>query len=170
VKYRLAHAKGSPYTVEGDALADVQRALRTVRARAGEWSVDPQRVGIIGFSAGGELVALAATRYDLGAPGAADPIDRVSDRPAFQALLYPSIPRNLKLSKETPRAFLLCGADDQPGISQGLAQLYLDLRHAGAAAELHIYAGVGHGFGLRPSNEGPVTAWPQQFLDWIGAP
>ncbi len=169
LKYRLARAKGSKYTVEGDALADVQRAIRTVRARAVEWAIDPERVGVIGFSAGGELAALAATRYDRGVPGAADSIERMSSRPDFQALLYPSIPKNMKLSKETPPAFLLCGADDTPRISQGLAQLYLDLRHAGAAAELHIYAGVGHGFGLRASNRGPVTAWPQELLDWLDA-
>jgi acetyl esterase/lipase len=83
VKYRLAAEPGSTYKVERESLADVQRAIRTVRNRAAEWNVDPQRIGIIGFSAGGNLSALAATRYDSGTAGAADPIDRESSKPAF---------------------------------------------------------------------------------------
>jgi acetyl esterase/lipase len=169
LKYRLAHAPGSRYTVAGEELADVQRAIRLVRDRAAQWKVDPERVGVMGFSAGGELAALAATAADApgATPGAADPIDRQSSRPRFQALLYPALPPGMQFSPSTPTAFLLCGADDQPAISLGLAQLYLALRRAGASAELHIYDGVGHGFGLRSSNTGPVAAWPQQFLAWL---
>ena len=74
----------------------------------------------------------------------------------------------MQLNADTPPMFLLCGADDQPAISQGVADLYLALRRAGVSAELHVYAGVGHGFGLRPDNSGPVAAWPQQFLQWLG--
>jgi acetyl esterase/lipase len=167
LKYRLAHAPGSTYTVEGNALADVQRAIRLVRSRASQWKIDPDRVGVMGFSAGGELAALAATRYDSGMPNAADSIERLSSRPRFQALLYPAIPRGMSLSGDTPPAFLLCGADDQPAISLGLAEFYTALRRAGAHAELHIYDGAGHGFGLRPANTGPVAAWPRRFLEWL---
>jgi endo-1,4-beta-xylanase len=74
----------------------------------------------------------------------------------------------LNFSPETPPAFLLGGAEDQPAISQGLADLYLALIRAGGHAELHIYEGVGHGFGLRVGNTGPVGAWPQRFLEWLG--
>lgn len=167
LKYRLAREPGSFYT-EKDALADVQRAIRLVRSQAAQWQLDPKRVGVMGFSAGGELAALAASRYDRGTAGAGDTVDRQSSRPSFQALLYPGIPPDLHYSPETPPAFLLAGSEDQPAISQGLAELYLALRRAGSHAELHIYEGVGHGFGLRADNTGPVAAWPQQFLEWLG--
>lgn len=167
LKYRLAHEPGSSYTVEGHALADVQRAIRLMRSRAGAWHIDPRRVGVMGFSAGGELAALAGTRFDDGAAVSSDPLERLSSRPDFQALIYPSIPKDMRLSVATPPAFLLCGAEDQPAISQGLAELYLAMRRAGLHAELHIYDGVGHGFGLRAENLGPSAAWPQRFLDWL---
>jgi endo-1,4-beta-xylanase len=167
LKYRLAHQAGSSYTVEGHALADVQRAIRVVRSRASAWGIDPQRIGVMGFSAGGELAELAGTRFDAGAPGAADALERLSSRPDFQALIYPGLRQELPLSAATPPAFLLCGADDQPYISQGLAELYLAMRRAGVRAELHIYDGVGHGFGLRAENAGPSAAWPERFLDWL---
>ena len=168
LKYRLARAQSSTYTIEGHALADVQRAIRLVRSRAAQWNLNPDHVGVMGFSAGGELAALSATRYDGGLPNSADPIERMNSRPRFQALLYPAIPRSMKLTPDTPPAFLLCGSDDQSAVSQGLAQLYLALRRAGARAELHIYDGVGHGFGLRSGNSGPVAAWPWRFLEWLG--
>ena len=169
LKYRLAHAPGSTYTVEGSALADVQRAIRVVRSRAAEWSLDPDQVGIMGFSAGGELAALAGmAAADGGVANSGDPVERMSARPRFQALLYPAIPqRSMNLSPDTPPTFLLGGAADQPAISQGLAELYLALRRAGAHAELHIYDGVGHGFGIRPGNTGPAAAWPTRFLEWL---
>src|SRR5438874_3102397 len=111
VKYRLAKEPGSTYTVERDSLGDVQRAIRIVRSHAVEWRVDPQRVGVIGFSAGGELAALASTRADGGSRDASDHVDRESSRPAFQALIYPGIPQDeiKSLTKDTPPAFLLCG-------------------------------------------------------------
>jgi acetyl esterase/lipase len=167
LKYRLAREPGSSFTVQGHALADLQRAIRLVRSRSAQWQLDPQRIGVMGFSAGGELAALSATRYDNGAPHSSDPIERVSSRPGFQALLYPSIPQDMMLTADTPPAFLLCGAADDPKISQGLAELYLALRRAGARAELHIYDGVAHGFGLRAANVGPVAGWPQRFVEWL---
>jgi acetyl esterase/lipase len=174
LKYRLAREKGSTYTIEGDALRDIQRAIRLVRSRAAEWGINPDRIGVMGFSAGGQLAALAAIRYDAGIDGAADPIDRQSSRPAFQALIYPGPPRDVNispssLSKDTPQAFLLCGEDDRPDISQGLAEYYLALKRAGASAELHVYTGVGHGFGLRSRNTGPIATWLYRFLDWMSA-
>jgi acetyl esterase/lipase len=169
LKYRLARAEGSTYTVEGESLSDVQRAIRIVRSRAVEWRLDPARVGVMGFSAGGELAALAGTRYDDGAADSSDPVAKQGSRPSFQALLYPAIPTGLNFSPQTPRAFLLGGAQDQPAISQGLAELYLAMRRAGVQVELHIYDGVGHGFGLRADNTGPVAAWPQRFLEWLDA-
>lgn len=167
LKYRLAREKGSTYTIEGNALPDIQRAIRLVRSRASEWKLDPRSVGVMGFSAGGELAALASTRYDAGSPGAADPVERESSKPAFQALLYPAIPQDLRLSGETPPAFLACGENDRPEIAHGLPELYLALKRAGVSAELHVYAKTGHGFGVRESNRPPVSDWPSLFYEWL---
>ena len=169
LKYRLSRAQGSPYTIEGHSLADVQRAIRLVRGRSVQWRLDKHRVGVMGFSAGGELAELAATRYDHGANAAIDPIERESSRPDFQVLLYPALPHDLKLSRDTPAALLIGGADDQPAVSAGLKALDVELREEGVPSELHIYSGIGHGFGLRPENTGAVASWPQRVLEWLGA-
>jgi endo-1,4-beta-xylanase len=169
LKYRLAREKGSTYKVEGESLADIERAIRVVRSRAAEWGIDPERIGVMGFSAGGELAALAASRFDAGSPDAPDPIDRLSSKPAFQALIYPALPKDVKLSRDTPAAFLACGENDRKDISQGLPELYLELKRAGAAAELHVYTGVGHGFGVRATTKGAVANWPAQFLGFLEA-
>ncbi|MGD0734538.1 MAG: alpha/beta hydrolase [Terracidiphilus sp.] len=167
LKYRLAKEPGSTYTVEGTELNDTQRALRLIRSRAAKWGIDPNRLGVMGFSAGGELAALASTRYDEGNMGAADPIDHESSRPAFQALIYPAIPSAMKLSKDTPPAFLACGEADRDDIANGVPELYLALRKEGVSAELHVYARTGHGFGLRQSNHGPAAGWIDQFYGWL---
>ncbi len=167
LKYRLAREPGSAYTIEGSALPDIKRAIRLVRSRASEWELNPEHIGVMGFSAGGELAALASTRYDEGTSSAADPVERENSKPAFQALLYPAIPHDMKVSKETPAAFLACGEDDRPEIAQGLPELYLALKRASVSAELHVYAGVGHGFGIRQNNGPAVSLWPQLFLDWL---
>jgi len=170
LKYRLAKEKGSTYTVEGDALPDMQRAIRLVRSRAAEWGIDPDRVGVMGFSAGGELATMAAFRFDSGNPAASDPIDKLSDKPTFEALMYPgglSPEAIAKVTKEMPPAFLLCGADDRENIAQLLPELFVAMKKAGVSAELHEYAGVGHGFGLRLSQHGAVADWPQVFLEWM---
>jgi len=169
LKYRLAREKGSTYTIQDHAFADTQRAIRLVRNRAAAWGIDPARIGVMGFSAGGELAALAATRDDPHPANATDPIDAESSKPAFFALLYPAIPKDMKLSKDTPPAFLVCGENDRLNISQGLPQLYLALKQAGASAELHVFAGVGHGFGLRETTRGPVANWPARFREWLDA-
>jgi acetyl esterase/lipase len=167
LKYRLAREKDSTYTIEGHALADTQRALRVARSRATEWGIDPERIGVMGFSAGGELAALASARYTAASESTTDPIERQSSKPAFQALIYPAIPRDMPLSKDTPPAFLLCGEKDRQNISQGLPELYLALKRAGASAELHVYAGVGHGFGMRETTKGAVASWTTRFHEWL---
>jgi acetyl esterase/lipase len=167
LKYRLAREKGSTYTIEGTSLADTQRAIKLVKSKAAEWRVDTARIGVIGFSAGGELAALAATHVDEGTASAADPVDRLSSKVGFFGLMYPAIPRDMPLSKDMPPAFLVCGENDRQNISQGLAELYVAMKKAGAQAELHVYTKVGHGFGVRATTKGPVAQWPQRFYEWM---
>jgi endo-1,4-beta-xylanase len=176
LKYRLSKDEATPagaaqpYTIDRDELADAQRALRLVRSRAAEWGVNPARVGIIGFSAGGEVSLLAATRGTAGEASAVDPLDRLSSKPDFFGLIYPGgLQRtDIELNKETPPAFLACGADDRPTISELLPEFYLKCKKAGVPAELHIYAGAGHGFGVRNTNTAPSAGWIDRFGDWLG--
>ena len=169
LKHRLAREEGSTYTIEGHALADTQRALRLIRSRASEWGVDPARLGAIGFSAGGELVALACMRPGDGKADATDAIERQNARPAFQALIYPGRSGDIMPAKDSPPAFLACGEKDRTDIAEGLADVYLRFKRAGASAELHVFAGVGHGFGLRAGMKGPVAGWPDRFAEWLDA-
>jgi endo-1,4-beta-xylanase len=169
LKHRLAREPGSTYTIAEHALADTQRALRLIRSHAAEWHVDPARLGAIGFSAGGELVALAAMKPADGVVGAPDPVELQPARLAFQALIYPGRSGDILPAAEAPPAFLLCGENDRKDIGEGLAEVYLRFKRAGASAELHVYAGVGHGFGLRARMQGPVATWPERFVEWLGA-
>jgi acetyl esterase/lipase len=169
LKYRLAKAKGSPYKIDVHELMDAQRAIRLVRSRAGEWGVDPHKVGIMGFSAGGEVAILASTQFDKPVIGSNDDIDKLDCRPDFQALVYPgglNNPSSITVTKNTPPAFLACSYTDRLTISENLATFYLILKAAGVPAELHIYNSGGHGFGIRPTTQ-PVGTWPDRFVDWL---
>jgi endo-1,4-beta-xylanase len=166
---RLAREKGSTYTIEGDELPDTQRAMRLIRSHAAEWNVDPDRLGMIGFSAGGELVNLLVEKNDDGNPQAADPIDRFGCKPAFQGLLYPGNSKSIAPTKDSPPAFLVCGAKDRPDISEGLPNVYLLFKKAGVPVELHIYANTGHGFGYRPRSTAAANQWPFRFQEWLMA-
>ncbi len=168
LRYRLAREPESTYTIEGNALPDTQRAIRLIRSRAAEWGIDPQRVGAIGFSAGGELVALAWMRPGEGKADAADPMDRESGRPSFQGLIYPGRSGDIVPTKDAPPAFMACGEKDRTDIAEGLAEVYLRFKRAGVSAEFHVYAGVGHGFGFRATTKGPVAGWVDRFYDWLG--
>lgn len=167
MKYRLARQNESTYTVEGTSLDDTQRAIRVVKSRAAEVGIDPERVGVMGFSAGGQLAALAGSHVSEGKPDAADPVERLSSKVGFFALIYPAIPKDMPLSKDMPPAFLVCGENDRQNIAQGLPELYIAMKKAGAQAELHVYTKVGHGFGVRPNTKGPVAQWPQRFVEWL---
>ncbi len=167
LKYRLAKEVGSPYTVEGDELADAQRAERIVRYRATEWHVSPSRIGVLGFSAGGELAALAGTRPFQGTPGSDDPIARTDARADFMILVYPGLSQQPAVAKDVPPTFLLCGANDSSAIVSGTIALDQAIAQAGGSAELHILAGVGHGFGIRADNPASVALWPTLVYDWL---
>ena len=167
LKYRLAREPGSAYTIQEHAMADTRRALRTVRSRAQEWGIKPDRIGIMGFSAGGELAAFAAMKSDAGQADAADPIERASSRPDFQALIYPGTSNLFTVEKGMPPLFIACGYGDRPDISEGMASLYLKYKAAGVKAELHIYSNAGHGFGYRPDTTTAAGAWPFRFREWL---
>jgi endo-1,4-beta-xylanase len=170
LKYRLAKEEGSPYKVEVHPYADAQRAIRTIRARADEWHVNPSKVGFMGFSAGGEVAVLASTKYDFGNPDSSDSIERQSSRPDYQILIYPGIQAgNVTVTKNTPPTFMLC-ADNDKGPSTAIPALYLKLKEAGVPAELHIYASGGHGFGLRPDDPRHnviYSTWALRLKDWM---
>lgn len=167
LKYRLAREPGSTYTIQDHAMADARRAIRTVRSRAAEWGIDPQKIGIMGFSAGGELAAFAAMENDPGKADAEDVIERASSRPDFQALIYPGTSDLFSAKKGMPPVFIACGFDDRKDISEGMATLYLKYKAAGVKAELHIFSGVGHGFGYRPDRTNAAGKWPERFMDWM---
>lgn len=169
LKHRLAREPGSTYTIQDHALADTQRAIRLIRSRAREWNFDPERLGAMGFSAGGELVALACMRPGEGQANAADPLERLNSRPAFQALIYPGRSADINPEKNAPPAFLACSENDRKDISEGLAEVYLRFKRVGASAEIHVYATGGHGFGLRTANTGSLAGWPDRFLEWLGS-
>lgn len=171
LKYRLARATGSTYQVDKESLMDVQRAIRSVRGNAEAWGIDPKRVGLIGFSAGGELALLAATRYEHPVPTPShNLVDSQDCRPDFVGLLYPgglNDPDSVTIPKDMPPEFLCCTYTDRPTISRNLALFYLRLKAANVPAELHIYGSGGHGFGVRPTGR-PVASWPDRFIDWMG--
>ena len=167
VKYRLAREPGSTYKIDIEAIADTLRAIRLVRSRAAEWNVNPDAIGVMGFSAGGELAYMAAMRMEGGLEKSEDAIDRQSARPNFQALIYPGTSGKIVPTKDSPPVFLACGNLDRPDISQGLAEVYLRFKQVGVPAELHIYAKVGHGFGLTSKLKPPASEWPVQFQQWV---
>ncbi|HEV3078657.1 MAG TPA: alpha/beta hydrolase fold domain-containing protein [Gemmataceae bacterium] len=189
LQYRLAPRYHHPAPMQ-----DVQRALRIVRARAGEWNIDPKRIGIWGFSAGGHLASTAATHFDSGKSDADDPIERVSCRPDFAILCYPVISmepktthggsKNSLLGREpdaslvelmsndrqvtpqTPPTFLFHTNADAAVPAENSVLFYLALRKAKVPAELHIYEKGAHGVGLAPKD--PVlSTWPELLAAWL---
>jgi acetyl esterase/lipase len=176
LKYRLARDPnsvadaGAAYTIEGDAAADLRRALRWVRAHAAEYGVDPQRVGAMGFSAGGELVSLVADSPEP-APSASarlDAIDRQSSRPDFQVLVYPGpLGYPAKAPTNAPPAFLVAGSKDSCCMPPTIG-LYQQLLAAGVSAELHLYADTDHAFNVGQRGERvSVQHWPDRLTDWL---
>ena len=169
LKYRLARDQGSTYSIENDAAADLRRAVRWVRAHAAEYGVDPNRVGVMGFSAGGELVSLVADNPAPPAAGAKqDAVDQHSARPDFQVLVYPGplgVPA--KSVQNAPPAFIVAGSADKCCGPPAVA-LYQQLVAAGVSAELHMYADTDHAFNMGQRSERLSDVhWPDRLADWL---
>ena len=167
LKYRLPNEAGSPYNLD-HVRADAYRALRLVRSRAGEFHVDPQRIGMLGFSAGGAVVMMVAFDPGEGDPKALDPIDRVNGRPNFQMLVYPGgqVPR--KIPADSPPAFLLCANDDEYGCDKVTMELLQKFRDAKVPVEAHLLARGRHGFNMGDrSSFAAVRDWPHRLADWL---
>lgn len=172
LKYRVPPRKGEvPYLAP---LQDVQRALSLARLHASEWHLDPNRIGIIGFSAGGDLAALASTRYNHRAYSPVDEADQMSCRPDFALLIYPGLlagktawklAPELTVTSNTPPSFLVQTEDDPVHVENSL-DYYLALKKAGVPTEMHLYAKGGHGYGLRATAR-PVSGWPKLAEVWL---
>jgi endo-1,4-beta-xylanase len=172
LKYRLAREPNSKYKLPDTPTQDGQRAMRLVRSRAEEWGIKPNRIGLMGLSAGGELTAMVCDADGKGHDDSDDPVERQSARPDFQALIYsgPLGIRDQKITKEMnfPPTFIAVGDEDGNKFQTMLASHYLALKNAGVSAELHIYAKTGHGFGLRDRNANqPSNAWIQRFVEFL---
>lgn len=167
LKYRLARDPGSGYSIERDAAADLARAVRWVRAHATDYGVDPGRIGVMGFSAGGELVSLVADNPLPAAP-VRDAVDRMSARPDFQVLIYPGplgIPA--ALPAKAPPAFIAAGTLDACCAPPAMT-LYTQLRSAGVSAELHMFADTDHAFNIGARSERiSILHWPDRLADWL---
>jgi acetyl esterase/lipase len=193
LKYRLPHSKSVVIRHEAP-MQDAQRAVRLVRHRAASWNIAPDKIGIMGFSAGGHLASTAATHFDAGDAAATDPVERESSRPDFAILVYPVVTfqgdfahlgsrKNLlgenpephlidyfsnekQVTAETPPSFLVHGNDDKGVPVENSIEFYRALRRHGVDAELHVYKHGRHGFGVGRWG-GPVASWTKRCEDWL---
>ena len=168
LKYRLAQTPNYHYTVEGDALQDTQQAMRIIRARAKEWGVKTDHVGILGFSAGGALAALADIRFDRGNASSADPILQQSCRPDFVGLVYAGwAPMDITAPKDAAPAFLTSAGKDDEFHARETVEFFNSLFKAGVPADLFIYGHGGHGGAISPRKGIPFGTWHLRFQDWL---
>src|SRR5437763_1683366 len=176
LKYRVPRRPDEP---KGEParrpLQDAQRAVSLVRSRAKEWGIAPDRIGMIGFSAGGHLAIATATSFEKRTYEPVDDIDKVSCRPEFAIPVYSGylkakdkdgLAPGLRVPAGTPPVFLVHGGDDLISPPEHSVVMYLALRRAGVPAELHIYAGTAHDFGVRKSDR-PYAAWTQTCAAWM---
>lgn len=171
LKYRVPRRKNLP--PHQAPLQDAQRAMSLIRSRAAEWGIDADRIGILGFSAGGHCSAATMTNFDRRTYPRVDAADDVSSRPDFGVLVYPAylldkegeVSPEIRVTPQTPPAFFAHAANDGV-LPENSIGMFLAMKKAGVASELHIYTSGGHGFGLRPS-EHPVSTWPDRCEAWL---
>jgi acetyl esterase/lipase len=175
LKYRVPNT--GPYMTKSPAaLEDAQRAVGLVRSHAAEWKIDPNRIGVLGFSAGAHLAVALSTHYDKRLYPAIDAADQQSSRPDFAVIVYPGYladAENSFLDKldihptaQTPPSFIVQAEDDPVHVENSTAY-FLALKNAKVPAELHLYSQGGHGYGLRPQANWPVTTWPGSVEIWL---
>ena len=174
LKYRVPRREGRP--AYAAPLQDAQRAVGLVRSRAKEWAIQPGRVGVLGFSAGGNLCAVLSASAGGRSYPRVDDADDVSCHPDFQVLIYPgglvkeggdSLVPEVAVTGDTPPTFLAMAQDDPVRVENALAYASA-LQQAKVPLELHVYPTGGHGYGLRPAKDF-VTSWPQRAADWMGS-
>jgi len=177
LKYRVPVKRVGPYGESPPALEDAQRTVGLVRFDAAELHINPHKIGVIGFSAGGHVVAALSTHFDKRSYPAVDAADKESCRPDFAIACYPGhlwnddegfkLNPNVPVTTDTPPTFLLQAEDDHvDGVEQSLVY-YIGLKNAGVPVEMHLYAQGGHAFGLRRTKF-PITEWPQLVEKWLG--
>jgi acetyl esterase/lipase len=177
LKYRVpSRDKNNPFWESPLALEDAQRTLSLVRFHADQWGIDPRKIGVIGFSAGGHMVAATSTHFNKRSYQPVDAVDQVSCRPDFAIACYPGhlwsddegfrLNPNVPVTTNTPPTFLLQAENDNvDGVNQSLVY-YVALKDAKVPVEMHLYAEGGHGFGLRRTKL-PITGWPQLAETWL---
>ena len=173
LKYRVPDS--GPYPKSSAALQDAQRAMGLARQHADEWGIDPKRVGVLGFSAGGHLAAAVSTHFDKRLYDRVDAADDLSCRPDFAVVIYPgylalqdqnmATNPEIKPAADTPPTIIV-QAEDDPVHVENATNYFLQLKNVKVPAELHIYADGGHGYGLRRTSQ-PVTAWPLLVEKWL---
>ncbi len=172
LQYRVPRAQDQPYWIP--PLQDAQRAVSLLRSRAEQWDLNPDRIGILGFSAGGHLAATTSTRFDQRAYEPIDEADEISCRPDFTVLIYPAYitptksdqekSEEITVGEDTPPAFLTVTADDGHALSSLVYTMAL--REHDVPVELHVYPNGGHGYGLG-RGEAAVSTWPQRCERWL---
>jgi acetyl esterase/lipase len=177
LKYRVPLKKAGSYGESPLALEDTQRTLGLVRLHAAEWHIDPGKIGVIGFSAGGHMVAAISTHFDERSYPVVDAADKESCRPDFAIACYPGhlwsedkgfiLNPNVPVTSNTPPTFLLQAEDDNVDKVNHSLVYYIALKNAGVPVEIHLYAQGGHAFGLRPTKF-PITEWPRLVETWLG--
>ena len=176
LKYRVPETKFGPYRSSRMALEDAQRTVGLVRFHAADWHIDPHKIGVLGFSAGGHMVAAMSTQYEPRLYPAVDAADKESCRPDFAVALYPGhlwghdefkLNPNIHVTRETPPTFLLQAEDDRVDPVEHSLVYYRALKKAKVPVEMHLYAQGGHAFGLRRTKL-PITRWPQLVETWLG--
>jgi len=168
LKYRLAREPDSPYSLQVRPRQDAQRAMRLIRSRAAGWNLDTNRIGVVGFSAGGEVASMLVYSPTGGDSAATDPVDRMDCHSDFQIVIYPGplgVPD--RVPADAPPAFFLV-ANDDAGHSDVVISLLEKYRQAGRPVEAHVFASGGHGFnmGVR-SKFSSIKNWPQRMTDWL---
>jgi acetyl esterase/lipase len=176
LKYRVPCAVSGPYRNCLAALQDAQRALGLLRYRAAQWHIDPHRIGVLGFSAGGHMVVTTSTHFDKRLYPAVDAADSASCRPDFAIALYPghlairgrlnAMNPDVRVTSRTPPTLLIQAEDDPVDPVENSLVYHAALRKAGVPVEMHVYAKGGHAFGLRRTAF-PITAWPALAEQWL---